>query len=145
MPPVGRGANTLQWVVAEQAAELERLQREVVRLRAAVIVRDTRLEQAHAPPWKMPARPSRLALPRRKEMARHIRMLAERVVSLRANACAGGCRSPCRMFLSPVPCYRRMRQLRRRTPHMPHTSRPTHWTKAWLRPTWDLPDRLHQP
>ncbi len=35
-------------MVAEQAAELERLQREVVRLRAAVIVRDTQLEQARA-------------------------------------------------------------------------------------------------
>ena len=68
-------------MVAEQAAELERLQREVVRLRAAVIVRDTRLEQAHvALEDARQAQPP--GLPRRKEMARHIRMLAERVASL---------------------------------------------------------------
>ena len=68
-------------MVAEQAAELEWLQREVVRLRAAVIVRDTRLEQAHAAlEHARQAQPP--GLPRRKEMARHIRMLAERVVSL---------------------------------------------------------------
>ena len=68
-------------VVAEQAAELERLQREVVRLRAAVIVRDTRLEQAHAAlEDARQAQPP--GLPLRKEMARHIRMLAERVATL---------------------------------------------------------------
>ena len=68
-------------MVAEQAAELEWLQREVVRLRAAVIVRDTRLEQAHAAlEDARQAQPP--GLPRRKEMARHIRMLAERVASL---------------------------------------------------------------
>ena len=68
-------------MVAEQAAELEWLQREVVRLRAAVIVRDTRLEQAHAAlEDARQAQPP--GLPRRKEMARHIRMLAERVVTL---------------------------------------------------------------
>ena len=68
-------------MVAEQAAELEWLQREVVRLRAAVIVRDTRLEQAHAAlEHARQAQPP--GLPRRKEMARHIRMLAERVVTL---------------------------------------------------------------
>ena len=68
-------------MVAEQAAELERLRREVVRLRAAVIVRDTRLEQARAAlEDARQAQPP--GLPRRKEMARHIRMLAERVASL---------------------------------------------------------------
>ena len=68
-------------MVAEQAAELEWLQREVVRLRAAVIVRDTRLEQAH-----VALEDARQAQPpgqaRRKDMARHIHMLAERVASL---------------------------------------------------------------
>ena len=68
-------------MVADQAAELERLQREVVRLRAGVIVRDTRLEQAHAALQDArEAQPP--GLPRRKEMARHIRMLAERVATL---------------------------------------------------------------
>ncbi len=68
-------------MVAAQAAELEWLQREVVRLRAAVIVRDTQLEQARAAlEDARQAQPP--GLPRRKEMARHIRMLAERVVTL---------------------------------------------------------------
>lgn len=78
---LGEAQTRCSEVVAEQAAELERLQREVLRLRAAVIVRDTRLEQAHAA-----LEDARQAQPpgllRRKEMARHIRMLAERVASL---------------------------------------------------------------
>ena len=78
---LGEAQTRCSEVVAEQAAELERLQREVVRLRAAVIVRDTRLEQARAAlEDARQAQPP--GLPRRKEMARHIRMLAERVVSL---------------------------------------------------------------
>ena len=78
---LGEAQTRCSEVVAEQAAELERLQREVVRLRAAVIVRDTRLEQAHAAlEDARQAQPP--GLPRRKEMARHIRMLAERVASL---------------------------------------------------------------
>ena len=78
---LGEAQTRCSEVVATQAAELERLQREVVRLRAAVIVRDTRLEQAHvALEDARQAQPP--GLPRRKEMARHIRMLAERVVSL---------------------------------------------------------------
>ena len=79
--PLGEAQTRCSEVVAAQAAELEWLQREVVRLRAAVIVRDTRLEQAHAA--LQDARQAQpLGLPRRQEMARHIRMLAERVVSL---------------------------------------------------------------
>ena len=78
---LGEAQTRCSEVVATQAAELERLQREVLRLRAAVIVRDTRLEQAHAALQDArEAQPP--GLPRRKEMARHIRMLAERVVSL---------------------------------------------------------------
>ncbi len=78
---LGEAQTRCSEVVAEQAAELERLQREVVRLRAAVIVRDTRLEQAHAALQDArEAQPP--GLPRRKEMARHIRMLAERVATL---------------------------------------------------------------
>lgn len=78
---LGEAQTRCSEVVAEQAAELERLQREVVRLRAAVIVRDTQLEQARAA-----LEDARQAQPpgqaRRKDMARHIHMLAERVVSL---------------------------------------------------------------
>ena len=78
---LGEAQTRCSEVVAEQAAELEWLQREVVRLRAAVIVRDTQLEQARAA-----LEDARQAQPpgqaRRKDMARHIRMLAERVVNL---------------------------------------------------------------
>ena len=78
---LGEAQTRCSEVVAEQAAELERLQREVVRLRAAVIVRDTQLELARAA-----LEDARQAQPpgqaRRKDMARHIRMLAERVASL---------------------------------------------------------------
>ena len=78
---LGEAQTRCSEVVAAQAAELERLQREVVRLRAAVIVRDTQLEQARAAlEDARQAQPP--GLPRRKEMARHIRMLAERVASL---------------------------------------------------------------
>ena len=78
---LGEAQTRCSEVVAAQAAELEWLQREVVRLRAAVIVRDTQLELARAA-----LEDARQAQPpgqaRRKDMARHIRMLAERVVSL---------------------------------------------------------------
>ena len=78
---LGEAQTRCSEVVAAQAAELEWLQREVVRLRAAVIVRDTQLEQARAA-----LEDARQAQPpgqaRRKDMARHIRMLAERVASL---------------------------------------------------------------
>ena len=78
---LGEAQTRCSEVVATQAAELERLQREVVRLHAAVIVRDTRLEQAHAAlEDARQAQPP--GLPLRKEMARHIRMLAERVATL---------------------------------------------------------------
>ena len=78
---LGEAQTRCSAAMAAQAAELERLQREVVRLRAAVIVRDTRLEQAHAALEEArQAQPP--GLPRRKEMARHIRTLAERVTTL---------------------------------------------------------------
>ena len=66
--------------VAAQAAQIEALQAQVLRLRAEVIVRDTRLAMAQdvLAQWKA-AHPS---LPRRKAMARHISMLAERIASL---------------------------------------------------------------
>ncbi len=78
---LGEAQTRCSTAMAAQAAELERLQREVVRLRAAVIVRDTRLEQARAALEEArQAQPP--GLPRRKEMARHIRALAERVAML---------------------------------------------------------------
>ena len=78
---LGEAQTRCSAAMAAQAAELERLQREVVRLRAAVIVRDTRLEQARAALEEArQAQPP--GLPRRKEMARHIRTLAERVAML---------------------------------------------------------------
>ena len=66
--------------VAAQAAQIDALQAQVLRLRAEVIVRDTRLAMAQdaLAQWKA-AHPS---LPRRKAMARHISMLAERIASL---------------------------------------------------------------
>ena len=66
--------------VAAQAAQIDALQAQVLLLRAEVIVRDTRLAMAQdaLAQWKA-AHPS---LPRRKAMARHISMLAERIASL---------------------------------------------------------------
>ena len=66
--------------VAAQAAQIEALQAQVLRLRAEVIVRDTRLAMAQdaLAQWKA-AHPS---LPRRKAMARHISVLVERIASL---------------------------------------------------------------
>ncbi|PIF26503.1 uncharacterized protein DUF2325 [Acidovorax sp. 56] len=78
---LGEAQTRCSAAMAAQAAELERLQRDVVRLRAAVIVRDTRLEQARAALEEArQAQPP--GLPRRKEIARHIRTLAERVAML---------------------------------------------------------------
>ncbi len=66
--------------VAAQAAQIEALQAQVLRLRAELIVRDTRLAMAHdALAQLKTADPS---LPRRKAMARHIGVLAERIASL---------------------------------------------------------------
>ncbi|KQO15118.1 hypothetical protein ASF11_11025 [Acidovorax sp. Leaf76] len=66
--------------IATQAAQIDALTAEVVRLRGAVVLRDTRLAIARdeleqlqaAHPW----------LPRRKAMARHIGQLAERITAL---------------------------------------------------------------
>lgn len=66
--------------MAAQAAEIEALRSEVVRLRGALVVRDTRLDMAHhALEQAQAAVPS---LPRRKAVARHIGMLAERIAAL---------------------------------------------------------------
>ncbi|WP_422847276.1 DUF2325 domain-containing protein [Acidovorax sp. M14] len=67
-------------LVAAQAAQLEALSAEVMRLRAAVIIRDTRLAWAQdaLAQWQA-AQPG---LPRRQSMARHIGGLAERITAL---------------------------------------------------------------
>ncbi len=66
--------------MAAQAAEIEALRSELVRLRGALVVRDTRLAMAHdALKQAQAAAPG---LPRRKAMARHIGMLAERITAL---------------------------------------------------------------
>ncbi|KQB57133.1 MULTISPECIES: DUF2325 domain-containing protein [Acidovorax] len=66
--------------VAAQAAQIDALRAQVLRLRAEVIVRDTRLAMAQdaLAQWKA-AHPS---LPRRKAMALHISVLVERIASL---------------------------------------------------------------
>lgn len=67
-------------LVAAQAAQLEALSAEVMRLRAAVIIRDTRLAWAQdaLAQWQA-AQPG---LPRRQSMARYIAVLAERITAL---------------------------------------------------------------
>ena len=66
--------------MAAQAAEIEALRSEGVRLRGALVVRDTRLDMAHdALEQAQAAVPG---LPRRKAVARHIGMLAERIAAL---------------------------------------------------------------
>jgi REP element-mobilizing transposase RayT len=78
---LGEAQSRCSEIMAAQAAELEMLRSEVMRLRAAVIVRDTRLALLQeALDDARQAQPA--GLPRRKEMARHIRMLAERVTAL---------------------------------------------------------------
>lgn len=78
---LGEAQSRCSEIMSAQAAELGVLRSEVMRLRAAVIVRDTRLALAQeALEDARQAQPP--GLPRRKEMARHIRMLAERVAAL---------------------------------------------------------------
>jgi hypothetical protein len=78
---LGEAQTRCSAAMAEQSAELQQLRSEVVRLRAAVIVRDTRLDQARAALEEArQAQPP--GLPRRKEMARHTRALADRVAAL---------------------------------------------------------------
>ncbi|CAN7390223.1 DUF2325 domain-containing protein [Acidovorax sp. LjRoot66] len=66
--------------LAQQAGELEQLRAEVVRLRAAVVVRDTRLAMAQDELLQLQA--AQPGLTRRRDMTRHIAALAERITSL---------------------------------------------------------------
>ncbi len=63
-----------------QAQQIEALTAEVVRLRGAVIVRDTRLALAQDELEQL--RAASPGLPRRQAMARHIGLLAERITTL---------------------------------------------------------------
>ena len=63
-----------------QAAEIQALQAEVVRLRGALVVRDTRLAMAYDELAQL--RAAVPGLSRRQTMARHIAVLAERIATL---------------------------------------------------------------
>ncbi|MES2612954.1 MAG: DUF2325 domain-containing protein [Pseudomonadota bacterium] len=66
--------------LAQQVGELEQLRAQVVRLRAAVVLRDTRLAMAQDELQQLQA--AQPGLKRRRDMARHISALAERITSL---------------------------------------------------------------
>ncbi|MCE1191603.1 MAG: DUF2325 domain-containing protein [Acidovorax sp.] len=66
--------------VAAQAAQIEALQAQVLRLRAQVVLRDTRLAMVQDEIVQL--RQAHPGLPRRQAMARHITALAERIASL---------------------------------------------------------------
>lgn len=66
--------------LAAQAAQIESLQTEVIRLRAAVIVRDTRLAIARDELASL--RKEAPDLPRRGALARQVALLAERIAAL---------------------------------------------------------------
>ncbi len=77
---LGEAQTRCSEALAEQASELTRLRAEVVRLRAAVVVRDTRLAMAREDMAQLQA--AQPGLPRRRDRARHIAALAERIASL---------------------------------------------------------------
>lgn len=77
---LGQAQRRCSDILAAQAAQMERLQAEVVRLRAAVVVRDTRLAMAHEALARLRAEaPSAV---RRQSLVRHIGMLADRIAVL---------------------------------------------------------------
>lgn len=77
---LGEAQTRCSSALADQAAELTQLRAEVVRLRAAVVVRDTRLAMAQEDLEQLKA--AQPSLPRRRDRARHIAALAERIASL---------------------------------------------------------------
>lgn len=77
---LGEAQQRCSAALAAQAAQIESLQAEVVRLRGAVVLRDTRL--ALAQEALVAARAAEPGLPRRRAMARHIAALAERIGAL---------------------------------------------------------------
>ena len=77
---LGEAQQRCSAALAAQAAHIEALQAEVVRLRGAVVLRDTRLAMAHEA--LASARAAESGLPRRKAVARHIAALVERIGAL---------------------------------------------------------------
>jgi len=77
---LGQAQQRCSATLAAQARQIELLQAQVVRLRAAVVVRDTRLAMAQEALAQLDA--ATPGLSRRKAMARHIGALAERVAAM---------------------------------------------------------------
>lgn len=77
---LGEAQKRCSAAMAAQAAQVDALSAEVVRLRAAVVIRDTRLAWARQELEQL--RAEQPGLQRRRSMARHITMLAERITAL---------------------------------------------------------------
>ena len=77
---LGEAQTRCSEALARQAGELEQLRAEVVRLRGAVVLRDTRLALAQDELQQLQA--AQPGLKRRRDMARHIATLVERIASL---------------------------------------------------------------
>jgi len=77
---LGEAQQRCSAALASQAAEIQALQSQVVRLRGALVVRDTRLDMAHEALAQLQA--ASPGLSRRRAMARHIGTLAERIATL---------------------------------------------------------------
>lgn len=77
---LGEAQRRCSAALTAQAAEIQALQAEVVRLRGALVVRDTRLAMAYDELAQL--RAAVPGLSRRQTMARHIAVLAERIATL---------------------------------------------------------------
>lgn len=77
---LGEAQQRCSAALAAQAAEVAALQREIVRLRGALVVRDTRLAMARDEIAQLEA--ASPGLPRRRDMGRRIGALAERIATL---------------------------------------------------------------
>lgn len=77
---LGEAQTRCSEALARQAGELEQLRAEVVRLRGAVVLRDTCLALAQDELQQLQA--AQPGLKRRRDMARHIATLVERIASL---------------------------------------------------------------
>ncbi|CAN7315735.1 DUF2325 domain-containing protein [Acidovorax sp. LjRoot129] len=77
---LGEAQQRCSATLAAQARQIEALTAEIVRLRGAIVLRDTRLGLAREELEQLKA--ATPGLPRRKAMARHIGVLAERIATL---------------------------------------------------------------
>ncbi|WP_298210077.1 DUF2325 domain-containing protein [Acidovorax sp.] len=77
---LGEAQQRCSTALSAQAAEIQALQGEIVRLRGALVVRDTRLAMAREELAQLEAVSP--GLPRRRAMGRHIGALAERIAAL---------------------------------------------------------------